>query len=277
MLVLRTMKRAQYRVENEGHFGLASDRYTHFTSPIRRYPDLIVHRVLKLDRDSSAGSDAAVLAPADLESIASDCSTQERRAEEAEREYCGWKKVQFMSDKLGEVYTGHIVGVQAFGFFVELDDVLVEGMVPVSTLSDDYYRFDEAKHSLRGERGSRVLALGDQVRVRVAKADVGRRRLDFVLEEGPLPKAAPVPEKRARQRGGRRRRGRGKPAPLAADASAGKEQQETAGVGDASEASSEGAKPRRRRGRRGGRRRRRSHTGFGSRRDRQLGELIRTR
>ena len=258
MLVLRTMKRAQYRVENEGHFGLASDRYTHFTSPIRRYPDLIVHRVLKLDRDSSAGSDAAVLAPADLESIASDCSTQERRAEEAEREYCGWKKVQFMSDKLGEVYTGHIVGVQAFGFFVELDDVLVEGMVPVSTLSDDYYRFDEAKHSLRGERGSRVLALGDQVRVRVAKADVGRRRLDFVLEEGPLPKAAPVPEKRARQRGGRRRRGRGKPAPLAADAPAGKEQQETAGVGDASEASSEGAKPRRRRGRRGGRRRRRS-------------------
>ncbi len=258
MLVLRGMKRAQYQVENEGHFGLASERYTHFTSPIRRYPDLIVHRALKFDRDSTAGSDAAVPMPADLESIASYCSSQERRAEEAEREYCGWKKVQFMSDKLGEVYTGHIVGVQAFGFFVELDDVLVEGMVPVSTLSDDYYRFDEAKHSLRGERGSRVLALGDQVRVRVAKADVERRRLDFVLEEGPLPKAAPAPEKRARPRRGRRRRGRGKSAPVAADAPAEKEQRERVVAGNASEESSEGPKPRRRRGSRGGRRRRRS-------------------
>lgn len=255
MLVLRTMKRAQYQVENEGHFGLASDRYAHFTSPIRRYPDLVVHRVLKADRSTEESDDAAAL-PADLEDIASYCSGQERRAEEAEREYCGWKKVQFMSDKLGEVYEGHIVGVRAFGFFVELDHVLVEGMVPVSTLSDDYYRFDEAKHSLRAEHGSRVLALGDQVKVRVAKVDVERRRLDFALEEGPLAKVAPAPEKQARARGGRRRRrGRGKPEPIAADAPA-QDPSERAADGSAAGAPAEGPKPRRRRGRRGGRRRR---------------------
>ena len=252
MLVLRAMKRAQYQVENQGHFGLASERYTHFTSPIRRYPDLTVHRVLKVDRGSMPSHDDALMALADLESVASDCSTQERCAEEAEREYCGWKKVQFMSDKLGEVYKGHIVGVRAFGFFVELDDVLVEGMVPVSTLSDDYYRFDEAKHSLRGERGSRILALGDQVRVRVAKVDVERRRLDFALEEGPLARSAPTPQKRARRRGGRRGRRRGKPESLAAEEG----QQDSVGAGEASSRSSEGRKSRRRRGRRGGRRRR---------------------
>ena len=253
MLVLRTMKRAQYRVENEGHFGLASERYAHFTSPIRRYPDLVVHRALKAERSAEEPGDVSA-APTDLESIASDCSGQERRAEEAEREYCGWKKVQFMSDKLGEVYEGHIVGVRAFGFFVELDDLLVEGMVPVSTLSDDYYRFDEAKHSLRAEHGSRVLALGDQVKVRVAKVDVERRRLDFALEEGPLAKVAPVPEKRARRGAGRRRRGRGRPEPIAADAPS-QDQPERAADGDASGAPAEGPKPRRRRGRRGRRRR----------------------
>ena len=263
MLVLRAMKRACYQVENEGHFGLASERYTHFTSPIRRYPDLTVHRVLKVDRSSSPASDDAVAAPQDLRSIASDCSSQERRAEEAEREYCGWKKVQFMADKLGEVYEGHVVGVRAFGMFVELDDVLVEGMVPVSTLSDDYYRFDEAKHALHGERGGRVLALGDQVRVRVTKVDVERRRLDFALEEGPLARVAPVQEKRTRQRGGRRRRGRGRREPLVADApsdqeQSGQQQRGKVADGEASQAPSEGPKPRRRRGRRGGRGRPRS-------------------
>ncbi len=267
MLVLRTMKRAQYQVENDGHFGLASERYAHFTSPIRRYPDLTVHRVLKLERDATAESDTAATPPMDLQSIATDCSTQERRAEEAEREYCAWKKVQFMSDKLGEVYEGHIVGVQAFGFFVELDQVLVEGMVPVSTLSDDYYKFDEAKHSLRGERGSRVLALGDQVRVRVAKVDLERRRLDFALEEGPLAKTAPAPEKRPRRRGGRRRGGRGRAQPLAADAPPEGEEGRQPAQGAESEGSaapSDGSKPRRRRGRRGGRRRRRTTTASGA-------------
>ena len=253
MLVLRTMKRAQYRVENEGHFGLASERYAHFTSPIRRYPDLVVHRALKAERSAEEPGDVSA-APTELESIASDCSGQERRAEEAEREYCGWKKVQFMSDKLGEVYEGHIVGVRAFGFFVELDDLLVEGMVPVSTLSDDYYRFDEAKHSLRAEHGRLCLALGDQVKVRVAKVDVERRRLDFALEEGPLAKVAPVPEKRARRGAGRRRRGRGRAEPIAADAPS-QDQPERAADGDASGAPAEGPKPRRRRGRRGRRRR----------------------
>ena len=147
----RTTKQAVYQVAILGHFGLASPRYTHFTSPIRRYPDLIVHRLLNAERGSEqvAPFDAAVL-QAELDGIAQPSSLRERVAEEAERAYCNWKKVQFMADKLGEVYEGHITGVPSFGIFVELDTHFVERLVPVPSLADALYLYAEAKPSLTG-------------------------------------------------------------------------------------------------------------------------------
>jgi ribonuclease R len=264
MLLLRSMKRAQYQVDNEGHFGLASYRYTHFTSPIRRYPDLVVHRALRADRlanEVEGGTPGAPEAPAvDLAALAAACSTTERIAEQAERTYADWKKLQFMADKVGETYEGHLVTVKSFGCFVELEPFFVEGLIAVSSLTDDYYRFDEAKHELRGERTGRVLKLGDRVKITVAKVDMNRRHLDFALLEGPLEVDAPPPvqrRRRRRSRGGRRggagRAGQKKTEQPTAEGTEGKAVEPRA----ASTTSDENAEPRRRRrrGRRGGRRR----------------------
>ncbi len=198
-LMLRSMKQARYQPDNIGHFGLASPRYTHFTSPIRRYPDLVVHRLLKDDRgaDSQEEFDVDALRGR-LAAISTDCSERERTAEEAERRYVSWKTVQFMADKQGDAFDAFITGVHAYGFFVELDSFFVEGLVHVSSLDDGYYRYDERKHSLTGESSGRVFALGNRVRVQLAKVDVERRRLDFQLLEGPLEtgiKPLPKPEK----------------------------------------------------------------------------------
>ena len=185
--MLRTMKQARYQRDNMGHFGLASERYTHFTSPIRRYPDLVVHRLLKADLESTKQEAFDVEAlQSDLDGICADCSERERTAEEAERRYVDWKTVQFMADKLGESFEAFVTGVHAYGFFVELDRFFVEGLVHISSLEDDYYRFDERRHELKGENKGRTLTLGNRVKVQLAKVDKGRRRLDFALEEGPL-------------------------------------------------------------------------------------------
>jgi len=263
MLLLRTMKRARYQVKNEGHFGLASYRYTHFTSPIRRYPDLIVHRALRGDRlaseQASEGAEpTAETGPTvDLESLSASCSTLERRAEEAERSYSAMKKLQFMADKVGETYEGHIVTVKSFGCFVELEPFYVDGLIPVSSLKDDYYRFDEAKHELRGERTGRVLKLGDRVRITVAKVDAERRHLDFDLLEGPLEVTPPPPAKRRRRRrsrGGRRAGGRERSAAASGEADAPSESAESSQQREpAGEGSGDRPRRRRRRGRRGGR------------------------
>ena len=191
LLLLRAMKQARYQANNEGHFGLASQRYTHFTSPIRRYPDLIVHRMLRADRNSDCGPafDVDDLVSR-FDAIGRDSSLQERRAESAERDYVNLKKVQFMAEKVGEDYDGYITGVQSFGFFVQLDSFFVEGLVHVSSLDDDYYRFEERAHALKGEHTKRCFGLGDRVTVRVAKVDVERKRIDFALQAGPLPSAA---------------------------------------------------------------------------------------
>jgi len=264
MLLLRSMKRAQYQSNNDGHFGLASYRYTHFTSPIRRYPDLIVHRALRGDRLANEHEGASTTAPegpvADHSALAAACSTTERRAEEAERAYADGKKLQFMMDKVGETYEGHLVTVKSFGCFVELEPFFVEGLIPVSSLSDDYYRFDEAKHELRGERTGRVLKLGDRVKIRVAKVDMERRHLDFDLVEGPLEVESPPPpaqRRRRRSRGGRR--GAGRRGEAAGDEPAKENEpvreRAAAEPAAASEESGDGSRRRRRRGRRGGRRR----------------------
>jgi ribonuclease R len=183
VLVLRTMQKARYAPANLGHFGLAFSSYTHFTSPIRRYPDLVVHRLLREAR-AARGSDERRAALADaLPEIARLTSERERRADEAERELLQWKKVRFMRDKVGDDFDGYVTGVAAFGLFVELVEHFVEGLVHVSTMADDYYRYLEPAHALRGESLGRAYRLGDRVRVRVVKVDLDKRQIELGLVE----------------------------------------------------------------------------------------------
>ena len=179
-LLLRSMKWAKYAAENIGHFGLASQAYTHFTSPIRRYPDLMVHRLVKRVLSKRGGR----LSPEELAQKADHLSNRERVAMEAEREILDRYRVRLMKDRIREVYDGVISGVTAFGFFVELDDIYVEGLVPMTSLHDDYYRYDEKRYVLIGERTGKTFRIGDPVRVRVERVDVERRRIDFGLITG---------------------------------------------------------------------------------------------
>jgi ribonuclease R len=181
-LMLRTMQKARYDAANLGHFGLAATSYTHFTSPIRRYPDLIVHRVLRESRRAMSDERRAELVE-ELPEIARHTSERERRADDAERELVQWKKVRFMADKIGDEFDGFITGVAAFGMFVELIDHFVEGLVHVSTMADDYYRFVERAHILRGENTKKVYRLGDKIRVQVVRVDMERRQVDLGIVE----------------------------------------------------------------------------------------------
>jgi ribonuclease R len=173
------MKWAKYSAKNLGHFGLASDGYTHFTSPIRRYPDLIVHRLLKkvLSKGEMKVSEEVLAEKADH------LSNRERLAMEAEREILDRYRVRFMKDKIGEEYEGFISGVTAFGFFVELKDIFVEGLVRMTSLHDDYYQYHEEKYCLVGERTHKTFRIGDEVKVRVDRVDLERRHIDFGLIE----------------------------------------------------------------------------------------------
>ena len=212
-LMLRTMQKARYDPENLGHFGLAADAYTHFTSPIRRYPDLVVHRVLRESRRGMDEERQAELAD-ELPEVARHTSERERRANDAERELVQWKKVRFMADKVGDEFEGYITGVSAFGLYLELIEHFVEGMVHVSTMADDYYRFVERAHVLRGEKQGRVYRLGDKVKVQVIRVDLERRQIDLGLSEildavrrsersrGPR-QSQPRPKKNERARRGR--------------------------------------------------------------------------
>jgi ribonuclease R len=176
-VLLRSMKWAKYSAKNLGHFGLASDAYTHFTSPIRRYPDLIVHRLLK----RVLSEKEIKISEETLAHQANHLSNRERVAMEAEREIVDRYKVRFMKGKTGEELEGVISGVTAFGFFVELKDFFVEGLVRVTSLHDDYYQYHEKKYCLVGERTHKTFRIGDEVRVRVDRVDVERRHIDFGL------------------------------------------------------------------------------------------------
>ena len=183
-VLLRTMKQARYSAENVGHFGLAAETYTHFTSPIRRYPDLIVHRILKADIRGRLKDEAYTGRLAEtLPDAAAHCSLRERTAMEAERDVVTLLKLEFMKDKLGEVYEGIITGVVQFGLFVQLRELFVEGLIHVSMLADDYYHYVEKLHCLRGERKKRMYRIGDAVTVRVDRVDTIRKRIDFSLSE----------------------------------------------------------------------------------------------
>jgi len=182
-LMLRTMQKARYDAASLGHFGLAAEHYTHFTSPIRRYPDLVVHRTLRLARHGKLTSARREEMEDDLPETAKHTSEMERRADEAERELLQWKKVRFMADKVGDEFEGYITGVAPYGLFVELIEHYVEGMVHVSSMADDYYRFIEQQHVLRGENTKKVYRLGDKVAVQVVRVDMERRQVDLGIVE----------------------------------------------------------------------------------------------
>jgi ribonuclease R len=183
-LVLRSMKRAFYSEENDGHFALAFEHYCHFTSPIRRYPDLIVHRrLLELITTGPLIGDRRQQVESTHPAYAQQSSERERRAEEASREVLEWKKVIFMRDKVGDEYTGIVTGVAPFGLFVELDAIFVQGMVPVATIGGDFWRYHDREHAMRGESTNRELRLGDPVKIRVESIDEDRHQIEFRLLE----------------------------------------------------------------------------------------------
>ena len=185
-LMLRSLRQARYSTENVGHFALAADTYTHFTSPIRRYPDLIVHRLLRGVLTKRGGQ------VGDLPHIADECSQSERRAADAERELVEWKKVKFMAERVGQDFDALIISTAKYGAFVELADLFIEGLVPIDTLPGDQYTFLENVRKIVGKRTRREFAIGDSVRVVLDRVDANERKLQFsILEEEPKRRKRP--------------------------------------------------------------------------------------
>jgi ribonuclease R len=207
-VMLRSLSQAVYSSDNNGHFGLNYEAYTHFTSPIRRYPDLLTHRAIRsvirskqdtphVRRAGAASIPKARIYPYDeaiLEQLGEQCSMSERRADEATRDVVNWLKCEFMKDRVGESFPGVITAVTGFGLFVELTDIYVEGLVHVTALPGDYYHFDPVHHRLAGERTGRSFRLGDTVEVRVMRVDLDERKIDFEMSEKTT--SAPVGRKR---------------------------------------------------------------------------------
>jgi len=178
-VMLRSLRQAVYSPDNVGHFGLAYEAYTHFTSPIRRYPDLLVHRSIK------AALEGRTYEAGDWDEIGLHCSATERRADEATRDVVAWLKCYYMQDKVGEEFSGSVSAVVPFGLFVALDDIFIEGLVHISDLGSDYFHFDETRHELAGERTGTRYRLSDRVRVQVVRVDLETTKIDFRLIEGP--------------------------------------------------------------------------------------------
>jgi ribonuclease R len=182
-VLLRSMMQAVYTDENVGHFGLAFEAYAHFTSPIRRYPDLMVHRAIRhVLRNGSAKGFAYT--DKDLAHMGEHCSLCERRADDASRDSADALKCYFMLDKVGESFQGTISGVNSFGLFVELDEIFITGLIHITALDRDYFIFDPIGHRLTGERSGKVYRLGDRIKVRVAAVNMEDRKIDFVLDDG---------------------------------------------------------------------------------------------
>jgi ribonuclease R len=208
-LMLRSLRQARYSEVNEGHFALAAPCYTHFTSPIRRYPDLIVHRitkallasgksglgVLSTQRPVKGAYAEGPISEPELAEIAQESSQSERRAEEAERELMEWKKVKFMEGRVGEDFDAMIMSVTKYGCFVELDSLFIEGLVPIMSLRDDHYTYRESTRQIIGEYSGRRYSMGDKVRVVLDRVDAVQRRLQFGILEEVAPKHLDKPKK----------------------------------------------------------------------------------
>lgn len=179
-LMLRSLKKARYTSTSMGHFGLAAKYYCHFTSPIRRYPDLMIHRIIKEGIHGKLNEKRIKHLQSIIENIAEQCSIRERAADEAERSVEDLKKAEYMKDRIGEEYDGIISNVTSFGMFVELENT-IEGLVHMSNMEDDYYQFDEVHHMLIGERQRKTFRIGDNVRIRVLSVDIANKTIDFVL------------------------------------------------------------------------------------------------
>jgi len=199
-VMLRSLRQAVYSPDNVGHFGLAYESYAHFTSPIRRYPDLLVHRAIK------AVLKGQKYQPGKWAELGVHCSQTERRADEATRDVDDWLKCFYMQDKVGEIFDGTVASVTGFGVFVALDNIYVEGLVHVTELGSDYFHFDAAKHELLGERTGQRFRLGDRLKVKVARADLETIKIDFVMAEPKESKRAGSAERRPAKakEGGRR-------------------------------------------------------------------------
>jgi len=243
------MQQAVYSPDNIGHFGLAYEAYAHFTSPIRRYPDLLTHRAIRavlagrkyvpevsqqvelstqlspnarrMQRIDDEARGRARSNTAVWEELGMHCSANERRADEASRDVEAWLKCYFMRDKLGEEYGGRVSGVTTFGIFVQLDALFIEGLVHVTELGSDYFQYDEVKNELRGERTGIRYRLSDRVRVQVSRVDLDARKIDFrLVRDTPitpgarsLEKTSPAPLATAREEAPRRSRKKAAPAP----------------------------------------------------------------
>jgi len=204
-LMLRSMQKAVYQRENIGHFGLAFSHYTHFTSPIRRYPDLLVHRLLRKLKKGKYPVAFARRVDSVIDHVGSHCSETERTAETAERQAIKVKQVAYMANRLGDEFTGIISGVTAYGFFVRIDNMGVEGLVRMSTIDDDYYQFDEGNYRIIGRRNKRSFRLSDHVKVGVLKVDKVRNEIDLFLAENRNQqprKKNPKPGKRRKDKSG---------------------------------------------------------------------------
>jgi ribonuclease R len=183
-VALRSLMQARYSAEPTGHFGLALEHYAHFTSPIRRYPDLLLHRSIKNILHRRKVTDLGY-GTAEVEAHSAHCSTTERRADDATRDVLTWLKCEFMRHRLGESFTGTVTAVVPFGLFVEIDGLYIEGLVHISALKNDYYKHEPSMHRLRGERGGRVYGLGQKLRVKVVRVDLDERKIDLEpLDEG---------------------------------------------------------------------------------------------
>ncbi len=200
-VLLRSMSQAVYSPDLKGHFGLALDAYAHFTSPIRRYPDLLVHRAIRHCLQGKK-PETFVYGVPDMIMLGEHCSANERRADDATRDVVSWLKCEYMLDKVGEEFPGIIAAVTSFGFFVELADIYVEGLVHISNLGQDYFHFDPTSHQLKGERSGINFRLGDRVRIRVARVDLDEKKMDFELiqKEGSAKKVIVAPDKPKKRR-----------------------------------------------------------------------------